>query len=84
VVVYVDLCADVARDPGALIAAAIGRALQPHLGMVAKAAKKAGVERIGLGGWLQVDTRKIGKLDGLTLVDALRALHEAALASRSR
>lgn len=78
VVVYVDLWADTARDPGALIASAIGRALQPHLGMVAKAAKKAGVEKVSLAGWLQVDTSKIGKLDGLTLVDALKALHETA------
>ncbi len=78
VVVYVDLWADTARDPGALIAAAIGRALQPHLGMVAKAAKKAGIEKVGLAGWLQADTSKIGKLDGLTLVDALKALHETA------
>lgn len=78
VVVYVDLWADTARDPGALIAAAIGHALQPHLGMVAKAAKKAGVEKVGVAGWLQVDPSKIGKLDGLTLVDALRALHETA------
>lgn len=78
VVVYVDLWADTARDPGALIAAAIGRALQPHLGMVAKAAKKAGIEKVALAGWLQVDTSKIGKLDGLTLVDALKALHETA------
>jgi hypothetical protein len=33
VVVYVDLWADAARDPGVLIADAIGRALQPHLGL---------------------------------------------------
>lgn len=78
VVVYVDLWADTARDPGALIAAAIGHALQPHLGMVAKAAKKAGLDKVSLAGWLQIDTSKIGKLDGLTLVDALRALHETA------
>lgn len=78
VVVYVDLWADTARDPGALIAAAIGRALQPHLGMVAKAAKKAGIEKVSLAGWLQADTSKIGKLDGLTLVDALKALHETS------
>ena len=78
VVVYVDLWADAARDPAALIAAAIGRALQPHLGMMAKAAKKAGLEKVSLAGWLQIDTSKIGKLDGLTLTDALRALREAA------
>lgn len=77
-VVYVDLWADAARDPGALIAEAIGRALLPHLGMVAKAAKKAGLEKMSLAGWLQIDTSKIGKLEGLTLVDALRVLHETA------
>ena len=31
-----------------------------------------------LAGWLDVDTSRIGKLDGLTLVDALRALYETA------
>ena len=78
VVVYVDLWADAARDPGVLIADAIGRALQPHLGTLTKTAKKAGLDKLGLGSWLQIDISKIGKVDGLTLVDALRALHEAA------
>jgi len=78
VVVYVDLWADAARDPGALIAEAIGRALQSHLGVVAKTARKAGLDKVSLGGWLQIDTSKIGKVDGMTLVDALRALHESA------
>ena len=78
VVVYVDLWADATRDPGVLIADAIGRALQPHLGLVARTAKKAGVDKVSLAGWLNVDTSRIGKLDGLTLVDALRALHETA------
>jgi hypothetical protein len=77
VVVYVDLWADTARDPGALIAEAIGRALQPHLGLVAKTAKKAGLDKVSVGG-LQVDTSKIGKVDGMTLVDALRTLHRTA------
>ncbi|MEO8156116.1 MAG: ATP-binding protein [Rhizobacter sp.] len=78
VVVYVDLWADAARDPGVLIADAIGRALQPHLGLLAKSAKKAGLDKLGLGSWLQMDISKIGKVDGLTLVDALRALQVAA------
>ncbi len=78
VVVYVDLWADTTRDPGVLIADAIGRALQPHLGLVARAAKNAGVDKVSLAGWVNVDTSRIGKLDGLTLVDALRALHETA------
>lgn len=77
-VVYVDLWADATRDPGVLIADAIGRALQPHLGVIARAAKKSGLNKVSLGGWLDVDTSRIGKLDGLTLVDALRALHETA------
>ena len=78
VVAYVDLWADTRRDPGALIAEAIARALQPQLGLVARTAKKAGVDKLSLANWLQVDTSKIGKVDGLTLVDALRVLHEAA------
>lgn len=78
VVVYLDLWADQRRDPGALIAEAIGRALEPHLGMVARAAKKAGLENVSLAGWLNIDTSKIGKVEGATLPEALRALVEAA------
>ena len=80
VVVYVDLWADQRRDPGALVAEAIGKALQPHLGRVAKAAKAAGVESVTIAGAFKIDTSKIGQLDGATLPDALRALHEAAKA----
>ena len=77
VVVYVDLWADVRRDPGGLIAGAIARALEPHLGLVARAAKNAGLDKVKLGG-LEVDASKIGKVDGLTLNEALRLLHESA------
>jgi len=77
VVVYVDLWADARRDPGALIAEAIGRALEPQLGLVARTARKAGLDKVRVGG-LEVDTSKIGKIDGMTLVDALRMLHESA------
>ena len=69
---------NMARDPAALIAEAIARALQPHLGLIAKTAKKAALDKLGLGSWLQIDITKIGKVDGLTLADALRVLHEAA------
>lgn len=78
VVVYTDLWGDTGRDPAVVIADAIGRALEPQLGLVARAAKKAGLDKLSVAGWLQVDTSKIGRLDGLTLVDALRALHETA------
>jgi len=77
IVVYVDLWADARRDPGGLIAEAIARALAPQLGLVARTAKKAGLDKLKLGG-LEVDTSRIGKVDGLTLVDALRLLHDSA------
>jgi hypothetical protein len=77
VVVYLDLWADKRRDPGVLIAEAIARALEPQLGLVARTARKAGLDKVKVGG-LEVDTSKIGKVDGLTLVDALRLLHESA------
>jgi len=79
VVVYVDLWSDQRRDPASLVAEAIGRALQPRLGVIAKAAKASGLESVNLGG-LKIDTSKIGKLDGATLPDALRILHEASKA----
>lgn len=79
VVVYVDLWADQKRDPGSLIAEAVGRALMKQLGVVAKTAKSAGLESISVGG-IKIDTSKIGKVDGSTLTDALRALAEASKA----
>jgi hypothetical protein len=80
VVAYVDLWADPRRDPGALIADAIARALAPRLGVVGRVAKAAGVESVTIAGALKIDVAKIGKIDGATLPDALRALHEAAKA----
>ena len=77
-VVYVDLWADTRRDPGTLIAEAIAHALQAHLGLVARTAKKVGVKSVKVAGALDIDTSKIGQIDGLTLVDALRSLQQAA------
>ena len=82
---------------------AITRALQPHLGLVARTAKRAGLKsapkaalpppprggmskvakqhllmRVKVAGTLDIDTSKIGQVDGLTLVDALRSLQQAA------
>ena len=78
IVVYVDLWADLRRDPGVLIAEAIARALEPQLGFIARTAKKTGLDKLKLASTLEIDTSKIGKVDGLTLVDALRTLHQAA------
>lgn len=76
VVVYVDLWSDKSRNPGALIADAVAAELQKHLGIVAKTAKAAGVDELNIAGWMKIDTKKIGKIDGATLTDALRALCE--------
>lgn len=78
VVVYVDLWSDQRRDPGNLISDAVGHALGMHLGMVAKTAKAAGLESISIAGAVKMGTSKIGRIDGMTLFEALRALREAA------
>lgn len=78
VVVYVDLWADLRCDPATLISDAIGRALAPRLGLVSRAARKAGLESVTVAGTLKIDLSKIGAIDGVTLPDALRSLHEAA------
>ncbi len=77
-VVYVDLWSDQRRDPGNLISDAVGHALDMDLGMVAKTAKAAGLESVSIAGASKIDTSKIGRIDGMTLSDALRVLHEAA------
>lgn len=80
VVIYVDLWVDPRRDPGALIADAIARSLTPHLGLVSRAARKAGLESVTVAGALTIDVSKIGRIDGVTLPDALRELHDAVQA----
>lgn len=80
VVVYVDLWSDQRRDPVSLIADAIARVLAPRLGVVKRAARAAGVDSVTIAGAFKIDLARIGKADGVTLPDALRALHEAARA----
>lgn len=74
-VVYVDLWAAPQRDPGELIAEAVGAVLRTHLGPIAKAAKASGLESISIAGALKIDASKIGRPEGSTLTEALRALH---------
>ncbi len=78
VVAYVDLWADPRRDPGLLIAEVIGRALEPHLGVGARATRKAGLDKVKVAGALEIDLRRIGQVDGTTLAEALRLLHTAS------
>ena len=80
VVAYVDLWADPRRDPGSLIADAIARALTARLGVVSRATKAARLESVTIAGALKIDVSRIGRIDGVTLPDALRALNEAAKA----
>ena len=59
-----------------MIADAIARALALRLGVVSRVAKAAGLESVTIAGALKIDVSKIGKVDGVTLPDALRALAE--------
>jgi hypothetical protein len=74
IVIYVDLWANKERDPGDLIAERIAAEVSKNLGVVARAAKESQIT--GIGSWLKIDTSKIGKIDGMTLADALRTLHD--------
>lgn len=78
VVVYCDLWSDTKRNPATLIADAIANELSNHLGIVARTAKSMGLEEVNLAGWMKIDTTRIGKIDGITLTDAVKALHEVA------
>ncbi|MDR1064404.1 MAG: ATP-binding protein [Azoarcus sp.] len=74
---YVDFWANVGRDPGDLIVDAIGAAFGTQRGILQKVAAASGLESISIAG-IELDTRKIGRADGATLVDALKALLKAA------
>lgn len=77
-VAYVDLWADKQRDPGQLISETIAKSLKKQLGLVARTARNAGLKSLKIAGTLEIDTSKIGQIDGMTLVDALTTLHEAS------
>lgn len=75
-VVYVDLWENQERDPAELILEAIGQAVQAQQGIVARTARKAGLSKVKIGGALEIDTGQLGSIQGLTLKEALRTLHE--------
>lgn len=77
VVVYVDLWAHDDQDPGILIAKAIAHELRKHLGIVARTAQSAGLQKVKVGG-LEMDIAKIGQVEGLTLSEALQLLIETS------
>ncbi len=77
-VIYVDLWSAPRIDPADMIDSAIAQAISDKLGAVAKATKAAGVEEPNLAGIMKIDTTRIGRHDGTTLTEALRALREAS------
>lgn len=75
-IVYVDFWANVLRDPGELLAEALGKAISPHLGVISRLATKSGLSKLTVRG-LEFDIGKIGRPDGVSIPDALQALHTA-------
>lgn len=73
VCVYVDLWANRAADPADLIADALADALRNAAGPIARAARGSGLAKVTFGG-VSIDLDRIGKPDGGTLSDALKAL----------
>ncbi|MFZ4625392.1 MAG: ATP-binding protein [Rhodoferax sp.] len=72
-VIYVDLWADRAQDPGTLIARAIAEHLRGYEGIITQMARKGGLESVTLGG-VKLALDKIGVGQGETLSRALQAL----------
>ena len=74
--VYVDLWMNKQADPGQLIADAIKAALRDTESLPRRAARSAGLRKIGLGSFVSFDVDRIGAPDGATLTDALTALRK--------
>lgn len=76
--VYVDLWVNKEIDPALLISGAIANALSEYEGMIKKAAKKAGIDKISLLRTLNWDFSKPKLPASVTLAQALEVLHKVA------
>ncbi len=76
-VIYADLWADKAADPGDVIVAAIRAALGQREGVIARLARSSGLDKVSLGG-LAFTLDKIGLARGVSLSTALSALSDDA------
>ncbi len=76
--VYVDLWSDRDAAPAELISGAIGAALGSFEGALAKAAKKAGIDKISLLRTLSWDFTRPQLPEGTTLAQALAVLHQVS------
>ncbi|MCP3024097.1 hypothetical protein [Cupriavidus basilensis] len=76
--VYVDLWSNKAHDPAELIADAIKHRIADYDGVVTKAAKAIGLTKVTVLGTLGLDLSVTGLPSGVTLTQALEALHDTA------
>ena len=76
--VYVDLWSDRDAAPAELISGAIGAALGSFEGALAKAAKKAGIDKVNLLRTLSWDFTRPQLPEGTTLAQALAVLHQVS------
>jgi len=74
-VIYTDLWEDRSKDPADLIAGAIREELARHEGIVLKIARKAGMDKVAVGG-LSFSLDKVGVNGGVTLATALETLSD--------
>jgi hypothetical protein len=74
-VLYLDLWADKTVDPKELIAITIANALAEAQGVIAKAAKAVGLNKVSIKG-VEFTLAEVGHAKGATLSDALQELQE--------
>jgi hypothetical protein len=75
-VLYIDLWADKTVDPGHAIVSMVRAALGVEDGFLLKAFRKAGLDKVAIGG-LNFDVSRVGLGTGITLSAALAALSDA-------
>lgn len=74
IAIYVDLWSDRTSDPAGLVLDAVRAALRETEGGVAKAARRSGLAKVGVGPWLSIDLDKVGTPGGTTIPQALGEL----------
>ena len=77
VVIYADLWADRAADPGEVIIAAIRQVLSRREGVIARLARSSGLDKVSVGG-LAFTLDKVGLARGISLSAAMSALSDDA------
>jgi hypothetical protein len=77
VVIYADLWADRAADPGEVIIAAIRQVLSRREGVIARLERSSGLDKVSVGG-LAFTLDKVGLARGISLSAALSALSDDA------